>query len=180
MCNAVVATGELCCLFKHHNGALTDTVQSLIVIEANEPMKEAVSLMCCVDSHIERELLLPRAGPSGVSLVVAVGPFTLSEDLDYAPLAALLAVCRQRRPDVLMLLGPFVDAEHPLLAKGTVDLTFEDIFESQVDLQAVSSTCRLLLFDHHSVTPSADCQGLLQFAAELCVILLLLITALSH
>lgn len=68
-------------------------------------------------------------------MVVAVGPFTLSEDLDYAPLAALLAVCRQRRPDVLVLLGPFVDAEHPLLAQGTVDLTFEDIFDSQVGVQ---------------------------------------------
>ena len=80
-----------------------------------------------------------------MSMVVAVGPFTISEDLDYAPLAALLAVCRQRRPDVLVLLGPFVDAEHPLLAQGTVDLTFEDIFESQVGPQVVPSTCRPLL-----------------------------------
>ena len=75
-----------------------------------------------------------------MSMVVAVGPFTLSEDLEYAPLAALLAVCRQRRPDVLVVLGPFVDAEHPLLTQGTVDLTFEDIFESQVGLQVISST----------------------------------------
>lgn len=71
-------------------------------------------------------------GPGGVSMVVAVGPFTVSEDLQYEPLAALLTVCRKRRPGVLLLLGPFVDAEHPLLAEGTVDLTFENIFESQV------------------------------------------------
>ena len=76
-----------------------------------------------------------------MSLVIAVGPFTISEDLEYAPLAALLAVCRQRKPDVLVLLGPFVDAEHPLLASGNVDLTFEDIFEFQVGVQQ-SMLCR--------------------------------------
>lgn len=77
-----------------------------------------------------------------MSLVIAVGPFTISEDLEYAPLAALLAVCRQRKPDVLVLLGPFVDAEHPLLALGNVDLTFEDIFEFQVGTQEQSMLCR--------------------------------------
>ncbi len=77
-----------------------------------------------------------------MSLVIAVGPFTISEDLEYAPLAALLAVCRQRKPDVLVLLGPFVDAEHPLLALGNVDLTFEDIFEFQVGIQEQSMLCR--------------------------------------
>lgn len=77
-----------------------------------------------------------------MSFVIAVGPFTISEDLEYAPLAALLAVCRQRRPDVLVLLGPFVDAEHPLLASGNVDLTFEDIFEFQVGVQEQSMLCR--------------------------------------
>ena len=92
--------------------------------------------------------LLGCAGPAGVSMIVAVGPFTLSEDLHYAPLAALLAVCRQRRPDALVLLGPFVDAEHPLLGQGAVDLTFEDIFESQVGTRAISTACLLLLVPH--------------------------------
>ena len=68
--------------------------------------------------------------------MVAAGPFTTSGDIDYEPLAALLAVCRERRPDVLVLLGPFVDAEQPLLAQGCVDLTFEEIFESQVSTQS--------------------------------------------
>lgn len=67
-----------------------------------------------------------------MSMVVAAGPFTTSADIDYEPLAALLAVCRERQPDVLVLLGPFVDGEQPLLARGCVELTFEEIFESQV------------------------------------------------
>ena len=63
--------------------------------------------------------------------MVAAGPFTLADDLDYAPLDALLSVCRRQRPDALVLVGPFVDAEQPLVASGTIDLTFQDIFESQ-------------------------------------------------
>ena len=104
----------------------------------------AVEISWASFSRLDRFPLL-CAGPSGVSMAAAVGPFTLSEDLEYAPLAALLAVCRQRRPDVLVLLGPFVDAEHPLLAQGTGDLTFEDIFESQVGIQAIPTACMLCL-----------------------------------
>lgn len=90
-----------------------------------------------------------------MSMVVAVGPFTLSEDLEYAPLAALLAVCRQRRPDALALLGPFVDAEHPLLARGTVDLTFEDIFESQVGTCIITNACLLSLLTQKMHPPGS-------------------------
>ena len=75
------------------------------------------------------------AGPAGVSLCIASGPFTTSEDAEYAPLAALLAACAARRPDALLLLGPFVDAEHPLAASGALAVTFDALFQSQVHLE---------------------------------------------
>ncbi len=78
--------------------------------------------------------------------MVAAGPFTLADDLDYAPLDALLSVCRRQRPDALVLLGPFVDAEQPLVASGLVDMTFQDIFQSQVSAQPFCT----LLPDYHS------------------------------
>lgn len=67
-----------------------------------------------------------------MSVAVAVGPFTTSEDLDFAPLAELLGSCRASRPDVLLLIGPFVDVEHSLIASGSLDVTFEELFETQV------------------------------------------------
>nr|XP_031860917.1 uncharacterized protein CI109_003644 [Kwoniella shandongensis]KAA5527989.1 hypothetical protein CI109_003644 [Kwoniella shandongensis] len=67
-----------------------------------------------------------------LSLMTAAGPFTLDDDLSYAPLDALVNVVRDERPDVLLLLGPFVDAQHPLIATGAVTQTPLDIFKDQI------------------------------------------------
>ena len=74
------------------------------------------------------------ASPRGTSLVVAAGPCTSAEDLEYAPLGALLDYCAQpaHRPDLLLLLGPFVDAEHPLLRSGLAEESFEELYASRV------------------------------------------------
>lgn len=66
------------------------------------------------------------------SCVVAAGPYTSSEDLAYEPLAALLEYCATESADMLLLMGPFVDAEHPLVCSGALDETFEDVYQSQV------------------------------------------------
>lgn len=65
-------------------------------------------------------------------MAVAVGPFTTSEDLEFAPLAELLSTCCASPPDVLLLMGPFVDVEHGLISNGSLDVTFEELFETQV------------------------------------------------
>ncbi|KAG2447187.1 hypothetical protein HYH02_007930 [Chlamydomonas schloesseri] len=77
---------------------------------------------------------LPEAARSaGLSMVVAAGPFCLSDDLAaYSPLDELLAYCSTSPPDVLMLLGPFVDAEHPGLASGSADRTAEALLREEV------------------------------------------------
>ncbi|KAG2444445.1 hypothetical protein HXX76_001198 [Chlamydomonas incerta] len=76
---------------------------------------------------------LPEAARAGgLSLVVAAGPFCLSEDLAYSPLEELLAYCSASPPDVLMLLGPFVDGEHPGLAAGAADRTAEAVLRDEV------------------------------------------------
>ncbi|KAK9823569.1 hypothetical protein WJX72_003884 [[Myrmecia] bisecta] len=71
-------------------------------------------------------------GPSGLSVVVAAGPFTCSEDVRYEPLQALLDYCQAHPVDVLLLLGPFVDSEHAAVADGSLDDAFQDVFEAQV------------------------------------------------
>jgi hypothetical protein len=74
---------------------------------------------------------------------VASGPYTASTDLKFEYLDAMLAEVKRENPEFLMLLGPFVDANHPLIvtgrpslqlvdASGTAhtmtDLGFEDVF----------------------------------------------------
>ena len=64
--------------------------------------------------------------------MVAAGPFCSKDSAVYDPLQALLDQCTQQPPDVLVLLGPFVDVNHPQIQAGTLDSTYEDLFRTQV------------------------------------------------
>ena len=57
-----------------------------------------------------------------LSVVVACGPFTTADNLEYEPLEELLTNVASEKPDVLILVGPFVDASHPLLQQGDATL----------------------------------------------------------
>jgi DNA polymerase alpha subunit B len=70
--------------------------------------------------------------PSAMTAVVACGPFTSNESLDYSPLDELLQHVREIKPSLLILGGPFVDAKHPIIASGKCTQTFEQIFMSSV------------------------------------------------
>jgi DNA polymerase alpha subunit B len=72
------------------------------------------------------------AGESGLSLVVAAGPFTVGQDMSYRPLEELLDYVTRHKPDVVILLGPFVDVDAPPVQDGTLDETFDTVFEKEV------------------------------------------------
>jgi DNA polymerase alpha subunit B len=74
----------------------------------------------------------PAAAQRPVTVVAAAGPFTTSDDLTYAPLTALLTKAAEVRPDALVLIGPFVDEQHPSLAVGDLPVSFDELFERQV------------------------------------------------
>ncbi|SCV70905.1 BQ2448_3667 [Microbotryum intermedium] len=102
-----------------------------------------------------------------MSLIVAAGPYTLEIDLNYEPLSALLDLAQAERPDVLVLLGPFVDAEHPKIRSGDIDMMPDELFRSQIStkltklLQAAPRTAIILvpnqrdLVNHHVAYPQS-------------------------
>lgn len=61
-------------------------------------------------------------GGEPVNVCVAAGPFTTSDTLSYEPLRELLGTVAAKKPDVLILIGPFVDVSQPLLSSGNVEL----------------------------------------------------------
>lgn len=67
-----------------------------------------------------------------LSMVVAGGPFTTSDNLAYEPLVEILDFARKKQPNLLLLMGPFVDSEHPQIKLGAVDRTFHQIFQEEV------------------------------------------------
>lgn len=65
-----------------------------------------------------------------LSVIVATGPFTGQNDLAYEPLNELIAYCKQHKPDVLILLGPFLDADHSLVQNCSIRSSFQAYFDN--------------------------------------------------
>lgn len=67
-----------------------------------------------------------------LNMVIASGPFCKHDELNYEPLNELIAYCKQNKPDVLILLGPFLDADHKCVQETTLKLSFETFFENLI------------------------------------------------
>lgn len=85
----------------------------------------------------ERELVRsPR--PSGLTeplnLLIVSGPYTQTDDLTYEPLHDVLTCCKENRPDVLIMIGPFVDANHGMIVDGLLSDSYDVFFEKIVAL----------------------------------------------
>lgn len=56
------------------------------------------------------------------SIIVASGPYTTKDNLLYEPLNDLINHVNESHPDVLVLLGPFVDMDHKMIQDGDFEL----------------------------------------------------------
>lgn len=85
----------------------------------------------------ERELTR-SAKPTGLTeqlnFLIVSGPYTQTDDLTYEPLHDVLACCKENRPDVLIMIGPFVDANHGMIADGLLTDSYDVFFEKIVGL----------------------------------------------
>ncbi|KAL2865178.1 DNA-directed DNA polymerase alpha subunit POL12 [Aspergillus lucknowensis] len=86
----------------------------------------AVSPVPVIESTNER---LEEAGPSPLNVMVASGPYTAEDNLDFEPLGEICQKAAGSYADALILMGPFLDIEHPLLASGDFDLPETDGFD---------------------------------------------------
>ncbi|KAL6905855.1 hypothetical protein ACP4OV_003456 [Aristida adscensionis] len=67
-----------------------------------------------------------------LSLVIASGPYTTTDNMFFEPLQELLSYACRKQPQLLILMGPFIDSDHPDIKKGTVDQSFHDIFHFEI------------------------------------------------
>ncbi|KAJ9507547.1 hypothetical protein QJQ45_019384, partial [Haematococcus lacustris] len=116
----------------------------------------------------------PGGGPAaaGCVVVVAAGPFNAGpEGGGWAPLQLLLEQCSALEPDVVLLLGPFLDVQQPGVAAASLTRTFEEEVQMEVTSRLAAwsaahpASCLLLLpstRDAHHVpvlpTPAFDMQ----------------------
>ena len=70
-----------------------------------------------LDIHNDR-LTSADGSTRPLSILAASGPYTPDTDLSFSALHALLSTAQAAHTDVLILTGPFLDLEHPLVASG--------------------------------------------------------------
>ncbi|AQK40137.1 DNA polymerase alpha 2 [Zea mays] len=67
-----------------------------------------------------------------LSSIIAAGPYTTTDNMLFEPLQELLSYACRKPPQLLILMGPFIDSDHPDIKKGTIDQSFHDIFHFEV------------------------------------------------
>ena len=80
-----------------------------------------------------------------LTVLMASGPYTTEDNLDFSPFRALCQKAEELKADGLILCGPFLDIEHPLIRTGDFDLpsdfpvepdqaTLNDLFRYHISL----------------------------------------------
>lgn len=80
---------------------------------------------------------LKSSSGTPLNIMFASGPYTCDDNLEYAALQALCQKAADDSVDALILTGPFLDVEHPLLATG--DFNVPDTIKN-IDLDSTMST----------------------------------------
>ncbi|KAJ2310135.1 DNA-directed DNA polymerase alpha subunit pol12 [Coemansia sp. RSA 2704] len=88
--------------------------------------------------------------------IIACGPYTLSDNLEYEPLRDLIDQTLTTKPSLVLLLGPFVSEAHPMLREGQTDLMPEDVFSTKVSPHLARLREGLPISSSIYLVPSAD------------------------
>ncbi|KAI1864207.1 hypothetical protein JX265_008578 [Neoarthrinium moseri] len=102
-------------------------------------LPNAASTVDAIESHRDKLKGGPDAmdsddEPQPLNVMFGSGPYTADDNLDFEPLHALCSQAADTYADALVLTGPFIDVDHPLIATGDFDLP-ED---AQVDPDAAT------------------------------------------
>lgn len=102
----------------------------------------AASAPDALASHLTRLLGGPDAmdsdtPPPPLNILFASGPYTADDNLAFEPLHTLCNEAADTFVDALILTGPFIDADHPLIAAGDFDLPPEAAYDPDTATMAL-------------------------------------------
>ena len=107
----------------------------------------AASLPSLLDSFNQRacatEDVAIESATKALNIMISSGPYTADDNLNFEPLHTLCDKAAETYADVLLLVGPLFDVEHPLLATGDFDLPDDPSIEP--DKATLSDAFRILV-----------------------------------
>jgi DNA polymerase alpha subunit B len=97
-------------------------------------LQSAASAADALEAHRERlrgdpDAMDSDSDPAPLNIIFAAGPYTADDNLDFEPLHALCEQASSTYADAMILTGPFIDVDHPLIATGDFDLPEEANYE---------------------------------------------------
>ncbi|KAL7301331.1 hypothetical protein TKK_0006066 [Trichogramma kaykai] len=112
---------------------------------------------------------IPAAKPPQIAeelkVYVAAGPFTQSNDLEFHPLWELLTKVAEEEPNVLILIGPFLDHSHPKVLDNSLTCTHQEFFNQLITRikNYLTGKCTQVVLvassrdvHHHAVYPTPE------------------------
>jgi DNA polymerase alpha subunit B len=98
-------------------------------------LKSAASPPSALEAHIQRlrggsDAMDSDSTPAPLNILIGAGPYSADDNLDFEPLHALCSQAADNYADALILVGPFIDIDHPLIASGDFDLPEEAMFSN--------------------------------------------------
>ncbi|OQE27460.1 hypothetical protein PENSTE_c004G01098 [Penicillium steckii] len=114
------------------------TVKEILPIPLLPPAASSAVTLDNINERLENG----DANPP-LNVMVAAGPYTADDNLDFEPLQELCQKATESYADSLVLMGPFLDIEHPLIASG--DLELPDIKGLDPDTATLTTVFRHLI-----------------------------------
>ena len=115
---------------------INTTRESFLVNEVLEMplLRGAASAPSRIEEYIQRlrggpDAMDTDSDPAPLNILVGSGPYTADDNLDFEPLHAICSQAADSYADALVLSGPFLDIDHPLIATGDFDLPEEAMVE---------------------------------------------------
>lgn len=124
-----------------HNFTVTEILETPL-------LPNAASSTTAMSAHRQRLLGGPDAmdtdsEPMPLNIIYASGPYTPDDNLDFEPLHQLCTIAADTYADALVLTGPFIDVDHPLIAAGDFDLDLPD--EAMEDTATMSTVFKYMI-----------------------------------
>lgn len=70
--------------------------------------------------------------PEALLVMIAAGPFSSKDNIEYEAFYKLLKICKDRNVSCLILMGPFLDMKNNLLKKSDFDINYEELFSNML------------------------------------------------
>ena len=119
------------------------TVAEVLEVPMLPPSTSTPSVIDATNDRLGIEDVENSSAAHALNLLVSSGPYTADDNLGFEPLQALCDRAIETSADMLILVGPLLDIEHPVIASGDFELPDDPLLEP--DRATLSDAFRILV-----------------------------------